>query len=304
MSAPTTTTEMKIGMTFPSRIAVFDTETTDPDPREARIVSCFIGIMDTATGELEERWTWLVNPGVEIPAEASAIHGISTEKARDYGMPAQQAAFEISQRLDIIQKRSLAIVAMNAVYDFTVLDRELLRYWPAMRPLIEGRWEVRNRNKQEWIAPEDPWGYDPAAYEMRWRVTNSPVIFDPMVLDRAFDKYRAGSRKLVDLAEFYGVPVRDDAHDAEADCIMAGQVAVKLLQHSKLQDLSLSEVHDKIIPTKRNQAIDLEHFWRTKKLPRLSGAERVDMLARIKNVREVGHYWPLIPRDLENGEQK
>lgn len=298
----TTTTEMKIGMTFPEQIAVYDLETTSPDPQQARIVSCFIGVMDTATGELTEKWTWLVDPGVEIPAEAAAIHGITTARAQRDGMPAKDAAFEISQRLDILSKRSLAIVAMNAVYDFTVLDRELLRHWPGMRPLIDGVWELRTGDEWEEVTFAELADWEKVPLHSRWRVINSPVIFDPMILDRAFDKYRKGSRKLVDLAAFYGVPVADNAHDAEADCVMAGRVAVKLLGHSRLQPLSLSGVHDKLVITKRTQSIDLARFWQEKKLPRLYGAERAEMLDRIQNVKEVGHYWPLIPR--MNGEQK
>lgn len=288
----TTTTEMKIGMTFPEQIAVFDLETTSPDPLEARIVTAFVGIMDTASGEIVERWSWLVDPGVEIPTGASDIHGITTERARAEGMDAKAATFEISQRLEIIARRSIAIVIMNAVYDITVLDRETERHWPGMRPLVDGAWEFDGK---PWDGPDaEPW----AVPGVRFRAFTPPVIFDPMVFDRAIDKYRAGSRKLVDLAVHYGVPVETNAHDAEADCRMAGRVAIKLLGHARLADLSLSEVHDKLVPTKRAQAADLAHFWRTKKMRNLkTPAEREELLASIQNVEEVGGFWPLIPRE-------
>ena len=48
------------------RVAVFDLETTGVDPREARIVTAFIGLID-ADGELERGTDWLADPGVEIP---------------------------------------------------------------------------------------------------------------------------------------------------------------------------------------------------------------------------------------------
>lgn len=298
-----TTTEMKIGMTFPAEIALFDTETTDVETDEARIVTAFIGILDTATLEIKESWEWVINPGVPVPDEAARIHGYTTERLLVEGGDPKQAIFEITQRLDIISKQSIAIVAMNAVFDFTVLDRETERHWPGMRPLIEGVWQVKGGGIREWEKTDDPWGFDTRGglYELRWRVINSPVIFDPMVYDRAIDKYRAGKRTLVDLCRVYGVPVLENAHDAKADCIMAGGVAVKLLQHSRIQEMSLSEVHAKLIPTKRNQAIDLARYWQDKKLPKLtSSQERADLRADITDVLARGHYWPIIPRDWRN----
>lgn len=294
MNLPTTTTQMKIGMTFPTRIAVYDCETTAPDPREARLVSAFAGIMDTATGEFIERHHWLVNPGVEIPAGAAAVHGITTERARRDGMDPKEASYQILQRLNIYDRESLAIVIMNAPYDVTVLDREIERHWgPSMRPLVEGDWVF---DGNPWDGPEaQPW----AVPGVTWKTRNSPVFFDPMVLDRAFDKYRKGSRKLVDLCRVYGVPVETNAHDAEADCRMAGRLAVKLMGHSRLQDLSLCEVHDKTIPTKFDQAMDLARYWQDKKLPRVtSNDERIQLLRQIVDVKTRGHFWPLIPRGI------
>lgn len=267
-----TTNAMKIGMTFPAHLAVWDTETTSPDPQEARIVTSFIGLMDTASGEFIERWEWLVNPGIEIPKEASDIHGVTTERARAEGMEPAQAMSQMYTRLDALAKDSYCIVVMNAPYDFTVFDRELLRHWPKMRPLMKPNEDGK------------------ILY---------PVVFDPMVFDRAVDKWRKGSRKLVDLARVYGVPVEENAHEAEADCRMAGRVAVKLLGHSRLQDLSLSQVHEKLIATKRNQMIGsdgLAQYWEKMARTTRDPDERADLLARVKNVREVGHYWPMIPR--------
>ena len=51
----------------------------------------------------------------------------------------------------------------------------------------------------------------------------APVI-DPLVIDKAVDRYRKGKRTLEAAAAFYGVPL-DDAHDAGADAIAAGRVA-------------------------------------------------------------------------------
>ena len=47
---------------------------------------------------------------------------------------------------------------------------------------------------------------------------------DPLVIDKAVDRYRKGKRRLENAAEFYQVRL-DDAHNATADAIAAGRVA-------------------------------------------------------------------------------
>ena len=62
----------------------------------------------------------------------------------------------------------------------------------------------------------------------------APVV-DPLVLDRAADKYRPGRRNLESLAKHYGVQL-DDAHTADADAKAALDVALRIAdQHEKLQ---------------------------------------------------------------------
>ena len=167
-------------------MAVFDLETTGVDVETARIVTAHVGMLD-ANGHLYERNDWMLDPVVEIPAGASAVHGISTERARAEGAPAAAGVSEIVERLRELLGRGLPVVAYNAPYDFTVLNREALRH--GIEPLRE-----------------------PA-----------PVI-DPLVIDKAVDRYRKGKRTLVVTAEYYGVPL-EDAHDASADAVAAGRVA-------------------------------------------------------------------------------
>lgn len=271
------TTEMKLGVVGrPDRIAVFDTETNGIDLETTRIVTAFIGIMD-GDGEIIERHSWLLDVtrlGISIPKVASDIHGITDEIAAAEGMDPKQGIFEIAQRLDIIEHASIAIVVMNAPYDFTILDRELARHWPGMRPLMQPR-------------------------ESDGKIVR-PVVFDPMVFDRAIDKYRKGKRTLSDLARVYGVPVEENAHDAEADCRMAGRVALKLLEHSRLQGLSLSEVHEKLIPTHRSNALGLADFWE-RGLSSLPQAERAAKIEAIKDVRATAGQWPMRPRPTQEG---
>ncbi|MBL4604434.1 MAG: 3'-5' exonuclease [Flavobacteriaceae bacterium] len=67
---------MELKLTKP--IAFFDLETTGINIGSDRIVE--ISILKIFPNGNKESKTWLVNPEVEIPAEASAIHGITNEK--------------------------------------------------------------------------------------------------------------------------------------------------------------------------------------------------------------------------------
>lgn len=301
-------TGAKLKTALPAQLCVFDTETSGIDVENDRIVTAFVGIMDTATGVIVESWSWLLDPKVEIPKGASDVHGITTERARAEGTDAAKGVFEIMQRLDIISRRGIPLVAMNAAFDFTLLDREVERHWPGTRPLLEGDWQLKNE-AGIWEKVE------PGTQHAMWRVLK-PVIFDPMIFDRAVDKYRAGSRRLVDLAAHYGVPVEANAHDAEADCRMVGRIAIKLLQHSRLSELTMSEVHAQLIPTARNNALGLADFWEGKKIPRLRKQSQqtadlgeaedlrrqiAELSAAVVEVRTNGIYWPIRPRPEQRG---
>ncbi|MBL8604617.1 MAG: 3'-5' exonuclease [Myxococcales bacterium] len=63
-------------------LAVIDTETTGKDAaRGDRIVE--IAIVHFDRGEVTGRHGWLINPGIPIPAEAAAVHGIKDEDVKD-----------------------------------------------------------------------------------------------------------------------------------------------------------------------------------------------------------------------------
>lgn len=91
-------------------IVSVDTETTGTEPATARVVEYAIKGPDVDTGRL-------VNPGVEIPAEATAVHGISTEQVRsaDY--------FAIEPLPRVIP------LAYNAQFDRAVIEAECERNW-------------------------------------------------------------------------------------------------------------------------------------------------------------------------------
>lgn len=63
-------------------LAAFDLETTGTNPERDRIVEITIGRVEPTTLNTQLLHT-LVNPGIPIPADASAIHGITDEAVRD-----------------------------------------------------------------------------------------------------------------------------------------------------------------------------------------------------------------------------
>jgi DNA polymerase-3 subunit epsilon len=63
----------RLALTRP--LAVFDIESTGPLPVHDRIIELAVGVVSPA-GEAAYH-CWLVNPGIPIPPEASAVHGIA-----------------------------------------------------------------------------------------------------------------------------------------------------------------------------------------------------------------------------------
>jgi len=179
-------------------VAAFDTETTGVDVETARIVSAAYVELG-ARGEVTFERTWLVDPGVPIPDEAAAIHGITTERAQADGQEVRAAIRSIAGQ--VVQGAvEFPLVVYNAPYDLTLLDRECWRH--AGQSLLAGEW-------------------------------TTPVL-DPFVLDKHVDRYRPGKRTLIATAATLGVPFAGTAHGALADAITAGRLAQWMLNQPAL----------------------------------------------------------------------
>lgn len=189
-----------------TRLGVLDTETTAPDPEEARTVTACIGAV--GGGEATQVVQRLVNPGVEIPQGAIDVHGITNEHAVTNGLDPAVVIDEVVNWLEDWWAAGLPVVAFNASYDLTVIDRDARRHLG--RPLD----------------------------------TRAALVIDPFVIDRRFDKYRKGKRTLTAMCEHYGVRL-DGAHDATADAVAAARVAFRLAQRwDRLAAMDLAELHD------------------------------------------------------------
>ena len=71
-----------------------DLETTGTDPTTALPIA--FALVWFGGGEVLKRRYGLIDPGVEIPAEATAVHGISTETAQVQGLDPVSALAEIA----------------------------------------------------------------------------------------------------------------------------------------------------------------------------------------------------------------
>ncbi|MFE7843089.1 3'-5' exonuclease [Streptomyces sp. NPDC057474] len=192
-------------------LAAFDTETTGVDVETDRIVSAAVVVQDAA-GTRPRVTRWLVNPGVPVPAAATAVHGLTDEQLQRDGRWPAPVMEEIARALAEQAVRGRPLVVMNAPFDLTMLDRELRRH--------------RASSLDHWFE------------------TTPLRVVDPRVLDKHLDRYRKGRRTLTDLCAHYEV-VLDGAHDAAADAQAAMDVvrAVGRRFAPRLARLSPAELH-------------------------------------------------------------
>ena len=209
----------------------FDLETTGTDPHEARIVTG--AVIEVRAGEPLGRREWLADPGVEIPADAVAVHGISNERATAEGGPADQVADAIADVLVSYWQTGVPVVAYNAAFDLTLLSAELCRHGlPSLSDRLGG----------------------PAP---------APVI-DPYTIDRWVDRYRRGKRNLEAVCAEYGI-VLEAAHNACADALAAARLASAIAtRHPKIAALGPAELHTRQIGWYAEWAADFQSFLRRK----------------------------------------
>ena len=210
-------------------LGVFDLETTGIDTSTARIVTAHVGLIDEH-GAVVERKDWIVDPGVPIPEAATAVHGVSTERAQRFGRPPAEVVPEILAAIRQVFDRGFPLVIYNAPYDLTLLAAEAVRVGAA--PL-----------------------------------ESALPIVDPFVIDKAVDRYRKGKRTLTAAAAAYGVELTD-AHDAGADAIAAGRVAQAMARrHAGELDVAAAELHDRQVAWCADQAESFTAYMRAKRDP-------------------------------------
>jgi len=202
------------------RIAVFDIESSGVDVYEDRIVSAFLGIMHK-DGTLTDKVSWLINPGVEISQGAIDIHGITNERVKKEGQDAAEGVASIVAAINHFQSYGIPIAGFNLAYDLSLLHYEALRHG--------------------------------------FTLDTPKLVIDGYVIDKAIDPYRKGKRTLTAQAAHYGIEVIN-AHDAEADCIVAGQLIFKLLD--KVGSHTPERLHGAQVMWRKEQCASLESYFK------------------------------------------
>ncbi|AKE41000.1 DNA polymerase III subunit epsilon [Corynebacterium kutscheri] len=100
------------------KVLSFDLETTGVDPQQSKIVtSALVRIDDTGAHPSE----LLADPGIEIPVEATKVHGISTDYARQYGRPHDEVLAQTITEINSAWEKGYTLIVFNAAYDLSVL---------------------------------------------------------------------------------------------------------------------------------------------------------------------------------------
>jgi DNA polymerase-3 subunit epsilon len=221
----------------------YDLESTGVNAHEDRIVQA--AVVRIKAEQRPQITTWLTNPGVEIPEEATAVHGITTDHARVHGQDPDQVLFELTGRIALAMGHGIPVVAFNAPYDLSMLEAENRRH-----------------------------GIDTLASRLGGKPLG-PVI-DPMVLDKYVDPYRkaicannkvpcgcgAVDKKLTSLCLHYGVQ-HVGAHDAAGDALAACRLWPRIIARhpEKFRGFTLAALHQAQIGWRRDQMNSLRRYF-------------------------------------------
>ncbi|HZP55008.1 exonuclease domain-containing protein [Actinocrinis sp.] len=206
------------------RLCAFDTETDCAEPEDARIITATVLFLGGGQDRVDRQW--LLRPERPIPAEATAVHGITTEHAQEHGMDRAEAITQIAAEIEGAFVHGVPVVVFNAAFDFTVLDRECRR-----------------------VGATVP---DPA----------SALVIDPHVIDKAVDRYRRGKRTLGATCEQYGIDL-GEAHDATADALGAARLAYMLATRfpAEVGERSLAELQAFQVEWRARQSASLQEYF-------------------------------------------
>ena len=171
-------------------LVVVDFETTGRDSQTDRVIE--VGLVTFEKGTVSSRESLLVNPGIAVPEESRAVHGITDEELA--GAP--DFASVMPRVLELLQGK--LPVAYNASFDRGFLLEEIRRAAP------------------EGMTPGD---MPPAARD-------EVVWVDPLVWAREI-LTELKSRRLGDVTKHLGVPL-EQAHRAAGDAEATGRVLLAL----------------------------------------------------------------------------
>lgn len=239
-------------------MVALDTETTGTDVHTDRIVTA--AIVHIRPGERPRTITWIIDPGIDIPAEAAEVHGWTNDRLRERLAGAQAirihngreerltrdgALFEIAAQAATAMHTEAALVLANAAYDLSLLEAELVRH------------DIDTLSSR----PDGIRG-----------------VVDPMVIEKQYDPYRkvkggcrggktpcggcgAENKTLTGLCLHYKVR-HTGAHDASADALAAVRLIPRLVDAwPQIGAWKLSTLHNHQVTWRRDQMDGLRSYF-------------------------------------------
>lgn len=232
-------------------VFALDFETSGVDVFTDRIVSA--ALVKLVAGEQVDQRTWLLAQDIEIPAEATEVHGITTERMRAEGQPVQEALVEIAGMVAQVLRSHTPLVLFNACFDLSMLESELRRH--GLRTLTD-------------LLDAEHWN----------------LLVDGIVLARGIDKNLSRSfkdpktgkgwvYKLPNCCERYRVPFTE-SHDATADAAGAARLVVAILRKfPQIAGYSPHQLHQLQRTWAKANQDSLRAFWQRNDDPRAAGVD-------------------------------
>ncbi|NNN21378.1 MAG: hypothetical protein HKL80_05165 [Acidimicrobiales bacterium] len=202
----------------------FDLETTGADPRVDLPVQIAVVKMDSF-GNVEKD-VFLVKPGIAVSDGARSVHKITDAQIEAEGIELSDAANRLHSLLSVPIANGLPIVAMNAYFDVTISERIF---------------DIAGVAKLNW-----------------------KNIIDPLILDRKYEKFRKGSRKLKDLCLYYKVST-GELHQALDDSIATLLLTKQIiLKYPEISEFTIENLFEMQQQWHHEWAIDFDKWKQSK----------------------------------------
>lgn len=236
-------------------LTAFDLETTGVDTATDRIVTATVVAINPGVEPVVS--SWLADPGVEIPAAAAEVHGITTDHAREHGRDAATVVAEVAARLAEVWNPATPLCIYNASFDLSLLDAELRRH--------HGR-----------------------------GLTLSGPVVDPMCIDKHLDRFRKGKRTLGALCEHHQVRL-EDAHSSTGDALACARLAWRLARRypDQVGTVDLGELHELQSGWYRTQTTGFADYLDRLAGKEADPTEAEQLRIRAADVRATAEHWPL-----------
>lgn len=216
------------------KTVTFDIESTGVRTDIDRIITCFVRARDADKVVFERNW--ILNAGVDVPQEASDVHGMTTEWVQEHGRwDVAEAIEEIVHELSEYAHYGFIVCGYNHAFDLAMLEAEAKRYNPGVEKLRIKDWVPKYR------------------------------FIDPAIFSRVFDKYVKGGHKLITVAQRNGIEVEEDRlHAADYD-VEVTEKLVKIMLNRAWKELpelrERAESPDDFVSLLQGWQANEKHKW-------------------------------------------